>query len=260
MSSERRAGPGATYLDPFILGGVEVSRGPGSVAYGSDAFGGVISARTRDVAPGAPAHVEAIGDYGLGIPGGRVGVAVTSPIGQEGGILVAGHYRSYGNYDSPDGEVLNSGYRDTGVLVSAAYILGPGTLTAGWQGDYARDIGIPSTKSVSHAQLLSRGELEPLHPLVRNRAGRRLFAHCLPRVHRLQRLKHGDLPLFDRARRRVGEGLSGPHVRRAVRRPRPGAGRPGSQRPIRTASRRRHKRDREEPRWSTRIAPTSGRT
>ena len=147
VSSERRAGPSATYLDPFVLNGVEVSRGPGSVAYGSDAFGGIISARTREVAPGAPLHVEAIGDYGHGIPGGRVGVAVTSPIGQDGGILVGGHYRSYGNYDSPDGEVPNSGYRDSGVLVSAAYNLGPGTLTAGWDGDYARDIGLPAPKS-----------------------------------------------------------------------------------------------------------------
>ena len=33
---------------------VDVSRGPGSVAYGSDAFGGVISVRTRRVAPGSP--------------------------------------------------------------------------------------------------------------------------------------------------------------------------------------------------------------
>src|SRR6476646_5452972 len=113
VSSEQRAGPGARYLDPFVLSGVEVSRGPGSVAYGSDAFGGVISARSRDVAPGAPLSVEAIGDYGLGIPGRRVGAEVPSPIGQEGGILVAGHYRSYGNYDSPDGEVPSSGYRDS---------------------------------------------------------------------------------------------------------------------------------------------------
>jgi len=144
VSSEQRAGPAARYLDPFVLGGVEVSRGPGSVAYGSDAFGGVISARSRDVAPGAPLEVEAIGDYGLGIPGGRVGVEVTGPVGQEGGILVAGHYRSYGNYDSPHGEVPNSGYRDSGVLASAAYNLGPGTLKASWQGDYARDIGLPA--------------------------------------------------------------------------------------------------------------------
>jgi outer membrane receptor protein involved in Fe transport len=144
VSSEQRAGPGARYLDPFVLSGVEVSRGPGSVAYGSDAFGGVISARSRDVAPGAPLSVEAIGDYGLGIPGGRVGAEVTSPIGQGGGILIAGHYRSYGNYDSPDGEVPNSGYRDSGILASAAYNLGPGSLTASWEGDYARDIGLPA--------------------------------------------------------------------------------------------------------------------
>ena len=130
-----------------MLDGVEVSRGPGSVAYGSDAFGGIMAARTRDVAPGAPLHVEAIGDYSVGIPGGRVGVAVTSPLGTEGGILVAGHYRSYGSYDSPDGEVFNSAYRDSGVLVRVAYKLGPGTLTAGWQGDYARDIDRPRNNS-----------------------------------------------------------------------------------------------------------------
>lgn len=146
-SSEQRAGPGGRYLDPFVFSGVEVSRGPGSVAYGSDAFGGVISARTRDVAPGAPLQVEAIGGYGLGVPGGRVGVEAAGPVGQDGGILVAGHYRSYGNYDSPEGEVKNSGYRDSGVLASAAYNLGPGTLKAGWEGDYARDIGLPAPSS-----------------------------------------------------------------------------------------------------------------
>ena len=69
VSSERRVGPSATYVDPFVLDGVEVARGPGSVAYGSDAFGGVIAARTLAVAPGAPLSVEATGDYGVGIPG-----------------------------------------------------------------------------------------------------------------------------------------------------------------------------------------------
>src|SRR5688500_6761069 len=47
VSSERRVGPSATYLDPSLIEGVDVARGPGSVAYGSDAFGGVISVRTR---------------------------------------------------------------------------------------------------------------------------------------------------------------------------------------------------------------------
>ena len=39
VTTERRAGPSATFLDPFFLDGVEVARGPGSVGYGSDAFG-----------------------------------------------------------------------------------------------------------------------------------------------------------------------------------------------------------------------------
>ncbi len=147
VSSERRVGPSATYVDPFVLDGVEVARGPGSVAYGSDAFGGVISARTLAVAPGGPLRVEATGDYGVGVPGGRVGASVSSPLGAEGGLLVAGHYRSYGNWDSPDGEVINSGFRDSGVLVRASHLVGPGTLTAGWQGDYGRDIDRPRNNS-----------------------------------------------------------------------------------------------------------------
>jgi outer membrane receptor protein involved in Fe transport len=149
VSSERRVGPSATYMDPFILDGVEVARGPGSVAYGSDAFGGVIAARTLAVAPGAPLKVEAIGDYGVGIPGGSVGAAVSTGFGESGGILVSGHYRSYGNWDSPEGEVFNSGFRDSGVLVRASYDLGPGILTAGWQGDYGRDIDRPRNNSTT---------------------------------------------------------------------------------------------------------------
>ena len=150
VSSERRVGPSATYMDPFVLDGVDVARGPGSVAYGSDAFGGVIAARTlgrrarRD-----PCGSQATGDYGVGIPGGSAGAMVSTPIGQDGGFLVSGHYRSYGNWDSPEGEVFNSGFRDSGVLVRASYRLGPGTLTAGWQGDYGRDIDRPRNNSTT---------------------------------------------------------------------------------------------------------------
>ena len=149
VSSERRVGPSATYLDPYVLDAAEVARGPGSVAYGSDAFGGVMAARTLGVAPGSPLKVEALGDYGFGIPGGGVGASVASSIGPAMGFLVAGHYRSYGNWDSPEGEVPNSGFRDSGGLVRASFLLGPGTLTAGWQGDYGRDIDRPRNNSTA---------------------------------------------------------------------------------------------------------------
>ena len=46
-TTERRAGSNASFLDPGVARTIEVARGPGSVAYGSDAFGGVIAVRTR---------------------------------------------------------------------------------------------------------------------------------------------------------------------------------------------------------------------
>ncbi len=55
VTAERRVGPSATYLDPASLEGIEIARGPGSVAYGSDAFGGVVQLRTRRAEPGSPA-------------------------------------------------------------------------------------------------------------------------------------------------------------------------------------------------------------
>ena len=54
VTSERRVGPSATFLDPAVLEGIDVARGPGSVAYGSDALGGVISMRTRNAEAGSP--------------------------------------------------------------------------------------------------------------------------------------------------------------------------------------------------------------
>jgi iron complex outermembrane receptor protein len=68
VSSERRAGASATFLDPSLIEGVDVSRGPGSVAYGSDAFGGVISVRTKRVMPGSPWAFQLSGSAGAGVP------------------------------------------------------------------------------------------------------------------------------------------------------------------------------------------------
>ena len=59
VTAERRVGPSATYVDPASLEGIEIARGPGSVAYGSDAFGGVIQLRTRRAEPGAPLRRDA---------------------------------------------------------------------------------------------------------------------------------------------------------------------------------------------------------
>jgi outer membrane receptor protein involved in Fe transport len=146
VTSERRVGPSATYLDPAALEGVEVSRGPGSVAYGSDAFGGVIQLRTRRAQPGAPFGGRLSGALGAGAPQQRAALELTRGF-PRGGILVQGHYRNFEDWDSPEGAVFNSGARDHGVLARFDHDLGGGVFSAGWQSDFGREIERPRNNS-----------------------------------------------------------------------------------------------------------------
>src|SRR5687767_12948781 len=85
VSSERRAGPSATFLDPMVVEGIDVARGPGSVAYGSDAFGGVISVRTRRAEPGSPLRARVSGTVGAGVPEARGSFEVAKGL-ERGGV------------------------------------------------------------------------------------------------------------------------------------------------------------------------------
>jgi outer membrane receptor protein involved in Fe transport len=148
VTAERRAGPSATFLDPFVLEDLQVARGPGSVAYGSDAFGGVIHARTRQVDAGAEPTLRFRATAGAGIP--EVGGALEFSRGfGEGGILAAGRARDFGDFDSPGGEVPDSAASDSGFLVRFNQEAGPGRLAIGWESDFGRDIGKPSALSNS---------------------------------------------------------------------------------------------------------------
>jgi outer membrane receptor protein involved in Fe transport len=146
VTSERRVGPSATFLDPFVLESVEVSRGPGSVAYGSDAFGGVIYARTRRAQPGSPFRMRVLGTLGAGVPEKRTGVELAKGL-ERGGVIFQAHYRDINDYRSPEDDVFNSGATDSGFLARADHQVGEGTLGIGWQSDFGRDIERPRNNS-----------------------------------------------------------------------------------------------------------------
>jgi outer membrane receptor protein involved in Fe transport len=146
VSSERRVGASATFLDPSLIEGVDVSRGPGSVAYGSDAFGGVISVRTKRVAPGSPWAFQFSGTLGTGVPERRGSIEIAKGL-PAGGLLFAAHAREADDWDGPEGEVFNSGFSDRGFMVRGEQQVGPGYLTAGWQSDFGRDIERPRNNS-----------------------------------------------------------------------------------------------------------------
>lgn len=142
VTAERRAGPSATFLDPFSLESMEVVRGPGSVAYGSDALGGVLHARTPRPRPGElggrfEAAAGTSGEWSGGLEG-------NVPLGTKGALLLQGRLRRFDGYDSPHGEVADATGRDHGFLVRAGLPAGDVLLQIGFQADRGRDMGKPS--------------------------------------------------------------------------------------------------------------------
>jgi outer membrane receptor protein involved in Fe transport len=146
VTAERRVGPSGSFLDPSVIEGVDIARGPGTVAYGSDAIGGVISVRTRQAAPGTPLTTRLTGTFGAGVPEARGSVEVSKGFAS-GGLLVQAHARNAEDYDGPDAEVFNSGWEDQGFMVNVQHTLGRGVLSAAWQSDFGREFERPRNNS-----------------------------------------------------------------------------------------------------------------
>jgi outer membrane receptor protein involved in Fe transport len=148
VSTERRAGANASFLDPAAIDSIEVARGPASVAYGSDAFGGVIAVRTRKGAYRAPLTARATGTVGLGIPEGSADIELSRGSAADA-FLVGVRARAFGDYRAPAGDVPNSGWRDAGVSGRWDHDGGGHTWSIGWQTGLGRDIGRPRSDSAA---------------------------------------------------------------------------------------------------------------
>lgn len=141
-ATERRAGANASFLDPGAIRTIEVARGPGSVAYGSDAFGGVIAARTRGPDYATPLRVRFSGTAGGGVPEQRGEFELSTGYGS-GGVLVAIRAREIDDYNAPAIVVPNSGWQDRGVRARWEHVSAAGRWSVGWQSDFGRDLGRP---------------------------------------------------------------------------------------------------------------------
>lgn len=144
VSAERRAGASATFLNPFVLGSVEVARGPGSAAYGSDAFGGVIHARPRDAVRGAGGLRYELSQSLLSSNLSTAGIEWSGDVPR--GALLASLYGRTSDDSSAGGgeEIVNSAYHDFGATFRYAGTLAGGTLRVGFSSDHGRDIEAPS--------------------------------------------------------------------------------------------------------------------
>ena len=105
---ERRAGVSASFVDPLLMGSVDVLRGPSSTYYGSGALGGVVQLFPRDF--DGPA-LEA----GYGAQGGEsYQLAAWGDERWSAGVA----HRNAANAESPDGERLYSGFSQLSATVA----------------------------------------------------------------------------------------------------------------------------------------------
>lgn len=146
VSTERGAGPNASFLDPSSLARVDVSRGPGSVAYGTDAFGGVIAARTRPVDASAPLALRASVTGGAGLPERRADLELSHGYGR-GGVMAGIRLREFENYHSPEGMVPHSAWEDAGARMQWSHSGDANRFSASWQSDAATDVHRPRSDS-----------------------------------------------------------------------------------------------------------------
>ncbi len=144
VATERRAGSSGSFIDPFSLASVEVSRGPGSVAYGSDAFGGVIHAVPRDPVPGDPHVRVALRASGGGAPlAAAAGEASFDALG--GAALLQLHARNGDDQRAGDGQrTANSSYADGGLALRWIRDAGAGRFRIGLAADRAEDVERPA--------------------------------------------------------------------------------------------------------------------
>ena len=142
VTAERRAGASASFLNPFAIENVEVARGPGSVAYGSDAFGGVVHAKTPMPSPDTLGGRYSFSAGTGGTPEAAGGAHVNVPVGT-GAFALTLYQRSQDDYEAPGGTQDNSSVRDRGFVVRALVPVGSVRLWAGFQIDQVRDMGKP---------------------------------------------------------------------------------------------------------------------
>lgn len=105
---------GLFYLDPEVIGGVDVVRGPTANIYGSGAIGGVVSFRTKDVEdvlkPGQRWGVLTHGMIGSNTYQGMSSAFAAARPNQNFDFIAGGVYRDRDDYKDGNGNtVVNSG-------------------------------------------------------------------------------------------------------------------------------------------------------
>lgn len=146
ISSERRVGASASFVNLNNIDRIEVNRGPYSVFHGSDAVGGLINIITKS----PPAFVPWQGRVQAGFNSARNEVAASASImGSQGqfGYLVGLNAKKAGDYSSPQGKIEQSQYTDYDILLKFVREGPDSQMFLTFFDSYGRNIGKPSPTS-----------------------------------------------------------------------------------------------------------------
>jgi hemoglobin/transferrin/lactoferrin receptor protein len=146
MNSARGNGPHPSLVDPEQVERIEVVRGPSSVAYGSDALGGVINIITREAlftAPDQRFRGSATVSGSTADAQRNGSLEAMTRVGKLSAFLSGGG-RKTEDFHAPHEQVPNSAFSDWNGLANLRYDLTPHvTLKGGYQLYRADKVGIP---------------------------------------------------------------------------------------------------------------------
>ncbi len=152
VTSDRRTGPNASFVDPQNIERIEVLRSPSSVFYGSDAIGGVIHILTKKPSMQERFSGKISAKYGSINQEKGLGFSL------EGSKKNAGFHLSFqgndaGNYSSPSGEVLQSQFTQGSLFTKISYIKEKREVHLSFLGSRGYDIGKANKGSLTEPTL-----------------------------------------------------------------------------------------------------------
>ena len=111
ITSERRIGTSASFINTNDIDRIEVNRGPYSVFFGSGAVGGIINVVTKTPSPQAPVGGKIRLGYNT-VRNERAGTFILSGTKGKYGFLIDVNGKKAEDYAAPSGKMLQSRYSD----------------------------------------------------------------------------------------------------------------------------------------------------